>query len=381
MATLLLQQTRPMNRKQRLLEYLNIQRSDNSKTKPNEKQIDKDIEAVFEELIADSDDAVYVTDLKVTENIQVNPTLQINSESENLKSPLAKRRRLSEIEAEDFEKYCEKYESVVETANFLHQQLQDVANDGIILSEDTDVSYDDVESVSVVREHSPIQRNKRKRRATKKPVKRILHVTGDSTLEYFEDCQTVDDVEALEHQESPPIQQKKKKRRVIKKKSYTNFVHITGDSPTHKSYIKKSSPSSSDTDDEAIQLSPSNSILYPFVPDTDPQNIIIGPNKTSVDINDFENIDWNLSAPIVTRKLLLYIFGRDILSTHSLTGKPSPAFLDQNKPLKKPLDPKKVADIIFIVTQKKNVKAKEVRLTITSKCADEQKMRRARMSK
>ncbi|BFF94807.1 protein insensitive [Drosophila madeirensis] len=101
--------------------------------------------------------------------------------------------------------------------------------------------------------------------------------------------------------------------------------------------------------------------------------ISLGPNNTCVPASVFENINW-AACSLATRKLLVTIFDRETLATHSMTGKPSPAFKDQPKPLKQMLDPAKIQDIIFAVTRKCNASEKEVRNAITTKCADENKM-------
>ncbi|XP_054744493.1 uncharacterized protein LOC129248907 [Anastrepha obliqua] len=99
--------------------------------------------------------------------------------------------------------------------------------------------------------------------------------------------------------------------------------------------------------------------------------ISIGPNKTLVPQKYYESIDFT-NASVATRKLLVICFDRETLATHSLSGKRSPAFKD--KPLKEALDPLIVEDIIFAVTTRSGVSAKEVRAAITTKCADENKM-------
>jgi len=108
--------------------------------------------------------------------------------------------------------------------------------------------------------------------------------------------------------------------------------------------------------------------------------VSIGPNNTCVPAHIFENINWSVSS-LATRKLLVAIFDRETLATHSMTGKPSPAFKDQHKPLKQMLDPLKIQDIIFAVTHKSNASEKEVRNAITTKCADENKMMKIQKGK
>ncbi|TMW51284.1 hypothetical protein DOY81_003670 [Sarcophaga bullata] len=108
--------------------------------------------------------------------------------------------------------------------------------------------------------------------------------------------------------------------------------------------------------------------------------ISLGPNNTRISAKVYETISW-ASASIATRKLLMAIFDRKTLATHSMTGKPSPAFKDHGKPLKQMLDPLVIADIIFTVTRKCKVSDKEVRNAITTKCADENKMMKLQMNK
>lgn len=99
----------------------------------------------------------------------------------------------------------------------------------------------------------------------------------------------------------------------------------------------------------------------------------IGSGRTLVSKTMYDKINWK-SYTMATRKLLMAVFPRNILATHSLTGKSSPAF--QNKPPKLCLDPRKVSDIVMTVTQICNVKENLVRSAITVKCADENKMQR-----
>lgn len=113
---------------------------------------------------------------------------------------------------------------------------------------------------------------------------------------------------------------------------------------------------------------------------TDNVMVSLGPNNTRIPAKIYENMTWT-SASIATRKLLMAIFDRKTLATHSMTGKPSPAFKDHGKPLKQMLDPLVIADIIFAVTRKCKVSDKEVRNAITTKCADENKMMKLQMNK
>lgn len=106
----------------------------------------------------------------------------------------------------------------------------------------------------------------------------------------------------------------------------------------------------------------------------------IGSNGTTIPIEVFNSIDWSHPAA-ATRKVLMSVFDRPTLAFHTLTGKPSPAFMDCDKPLKNKLDPLKVADIIEVVTLHASVTPKDVRSAITTKCADENKMFRQREKK
>ncbi|CAG9564586.1 unnamed protein product [Danaus chrysippus] len=94
----------------------------------------------------------------------------------------------------------------------------------------------------------------------------------------------------------------------------------------------------------------------------------IGDGNAVVPARLLKHMDWT-SYTNATRKLLTAVFSRKVLATHSLTGKPSPAFPD--KPAKKKLDPMLVNDIVQTVVEKCCVPKKVVRTSITTKCADE----------
>ena len=105
--------------------------------------------------------------------------------------------------------------------------------------------------------------------------------------------------------------------------------------------------------------------------------VVVGTNNTSVPVHVLRSIDWK-NYKTATRKLLITLFTRETLATRSLTGRPSPAFHDRNKPVKGKLDQNIINDIIQIVTRKCNVQESQVRTAITTKCADENKMLRNR---
>lgn len=109
--------------------------------------------------------------------------------------------------------------------------------------------------------------------------------------------------------------------------------------------------------------------------------VTIGPNGTKIPKAALQNINWSLKETYVIRKLLMEVFDRDTLAFHNLSGKPSPAFVGCNKPLKGKLDPLKVADFVHIITKYLNITEKEVRQTITIKCADENKRVRNELMK
>lgn len=109
-------------------------------------------------------------------------------------------------------------------------------------------------------------------------------------------------------------------------------------------------------------------------------DIAIGSNQTLVPVHILRSIDWK-NYKTATRKLLVSLFPRSILASRSLTGRPSPAFHDRNKPVKEKLDQSIISDIIQIITRKCGVHESQVRTAITTKCADENKMMRNREGK
>lgn len=100
---------------------------------------------------------------------------------------------------------------------------------------------------------------------------------------------------------------------------------------------------------------------------------IIGANGTRVPKSVLQGLPANNFSQ-VTRKILMAVFDRDVLASHSLTGKPSPAFLDRGAKMQ--LDPRKVQDIVDYVGSKCHANEANIRAVITSKCADENKMQR-----
>lgn len=125
-----------------------------------------------------------------------------------------------------------------------------------------------------------------------------------------------------------------------------------------------------------LARAPSNSNLIEEWADCE-GDVMIGSNKTMVPVHVLRAIDWK-NYKTATRKLLINLFTRETLATRSLTGRPSPAFHDRNKPVKGKLDQNIINDIIQIVTRKCNAQESQVRTAITTKCADENKMLRNR---
>lgn len=131
------------------------------------------------------------------------------------------------------------------------------------------------------------------------------------------------------------------------------------------------------------------------------EQVPIGNNQTTVPRYILKRINW-ASHTSATRKLLTSLFSRETLASHSLTGKPSPgktfqhfalhynsynktfyisAFIDSDKAVKKQLDSKIISDVIQCVMMNCKVSETAVRSSITTKCADENKMMRQRQDK
>ncbi|CAH1154720.1 unnamed protein product [Phaedon cochleariae] len=108
--------------------------------------------------------------------------------------------------------------------------------------------------------------------------------------------------------------------------------------------------------------------------------IQIGSSGTKIAKSTYDSINWN-SYTAATRKLLITLFPRKVLATHSLTGKPSPAFLTSDKQKKMRLDATIISDIVELISKNCKVSESLVRNVITTKCADENKMYRKRMQK
>ena len=102
------------------------------------------------------------------------------------------------------------------------------------------------------------------------------------------------------------------------------------------------------------------------------KSVILGPNGTEVTLQAYDTIIWTTAAA-ATRQLLGFVFSNDVLATHTLTGKPSPAFYGRERPEKMQLDPEKIADIIHCIRTHKDCTERDVRAAITTKCSDTSK--------
>ncbi|XP_055839418.1 early boundary activity protein 2 [Episyrphus balteatus] len=133
----------------------------------------------------------------------------------------------------------------------------------------------------------------------------------------------------------------------------------------------RKSSSGSDTSDLESPIKRKCKVEFPKISSCS-KYMIIGPNGTQINRNDYEGLNWkDPGSP--TRKLLTLVFGEEVLATHSLTGNQSPAFRGRERAPKSKLDPSKTSDIIYIVTLKCKVKPQIVRAAITTKCADTSK--------
>ncbi|CAH1639227.1 unnamed protein product [Spodoptera littoralis] len=102
----------------------------------------------------------------------------------------------------------------------------------------------------------------------------------------------------------------------------------------------------------------------------------IGTGNTMIHKDEYESINWG-SYDVATRSLLRLTFPRQILATHCLSRKKSPPVPSVQG--KMCLDPRKVADVIQEVKKKCGAPENKIRSIITTTCADEARIRKARM--
>lgn len=90
--------------------------------------------------------------------------------------------------------------------------------------------------------------------------------------------------------------------------------------------------------------------------------ISIGSNQTKVNKAIWGKIDWQCYS-LATRKLLEGVFDKRTLATSSLSGRSS-------RSKGRPLDPRKISDIIEIIKRKCKVHEAQIRKIIMIKCCD-----------
>ncbi|RVE45519.1 hypothetical protein evm_009858 [Chilo suppressalis] len=99
--------------------------------------------------------------------------------------------------------------------------------------------------------------------------------------------------------------------------------------------------------------------------------MVIGSGNARIPDHLLRGINWR-SFSTATRQLLVAVFSRRVLATHSLSGKPSRAFTD--KPTKKRLNPKLVDEIVKTVSERCGVTSSRVRKIISLKCGEETRL-------
>lgn len=123
---------------------------------------------------------------------------------------------------------------------------------------------------------------------------------------------------------------------------------------------------------ESESITPSTT-TYP--PDND-ELVAIGPNRTTISAALLNNIDWQ-SHTVATRQLLRHKFSREMLATHTLSGKSWPNYTAN----KEQLDPYITSDIIDYVSRRCNICPQYVKNAISAKCGEEYRNMRLRMEK
>ncbi|KAG5262274.1 hypothetical protein AALO_G00294150 [Alosa alosa] len=104
------------------------------------------------------------------------------------------------------------------------------------------------------------------------------------------------------------------------------------------------------------------------------RTIHIGPT-VKITATQYAHIKWS-DPRKATKDLLMAVFGRQVLATHSYTGKLSNAFLGRQP--KPQLNSAKTSDILNYITNKFGVDPALVKQAISQKCADEAKLARRR---
>lgn len=123
-----------------------------------------------------------------------------------------------------------------------------------------------------------------------------------------------------------------------------------------------------------------NVVQRPRLDEPNNDQVVIGLNGTAVPRSLIDSLRLDDSSAVI-RSLLRAKFSRKELATHTLSGRPSPAFLRRGEPGKPILDTAIVNDIVRYVIRVCKVSVKDARKAVTSHCADEAKMARQRSTK
>lgn len=113
--------------------------------------------------------------------------------------------------------------------------------------------------------------------------------------------------------------------------SYSNHSRMSLGASNQSIYQADTNHNDSTNLSAGMKLDYSNVKTDSFADDEgDPnEEVILGPNNTTVPRSVIMNINWS-SHTAATRRLLRAKFSREVLATHSLTGKPSPGMYMKN---------------------------------------------------
>ncbi|KAH8393151.1 early boundary activity protein 2 [Drosophila serrata] len=163
---------------------------------------------------------------------------------------------------------------------------------------------------------------------------------------------------------------------------YDNDYEEVPAPPSKRPRNMSTSSAESHLPDNASENERENLVQYPQrVRKEDGSTVyILGPNGTEITAHQYGEVFFT-NAPVATRCLLCVVFSSDELATHTLTGKPSPAFYGRERPAKLQLDQRKVDDIVVCVMNRTGGKERVIRATITTKCADTAKKYKRRAKK
>ncbi|KAH8266708.1 hypothetical protein KR018_001506, partial [Drosophila ironensis] len=95
--------------------------------------------------------------------------------------------------------------------------------------------------------------------------------------------------------------------------------------------------------------------------------VAIGPNNTLLSDLNFNKLDWSCYK-VSTALLCEMIFGKKVLETHTLRGRPGPYEVSKNLEGKPRLAPEKLDDIVSLITDKFPVDRKKVELEVIRAC-------------